>query len=77
MPLPDDITHVRHMLEAAEKIRLFSEGHTREDLETEELLALGLVRLLEIIGEAATRVTDATQKHNTWIMVIWYSAMKR
>ncbi len=67
MPRPDDPTHIRHMLEAARKIRIFSEGHTRDDLETDELRALGLVRLLEIIGEAATRVTEATKTHNEGI----------
>ena len=64
MPRPDDPTHVRHMIEAARKIEMFSEHRTKADLESEELFALGLVRLLEIIGEAATRVTDATQKSN-------------
>lgn len=67
MPRPDDPTHIRHMLEAARKIRMFAEGHTRDDLETDELRALGLVRLLEIIGEAATRVTDATKTNNVAI----------
>jgi len=73
MPRPDDPTHVRHMLEAARKIQTFSTGRTKQDLEAEELLALGLVRLLEIIGEAATRVTDNTRKDNAavpWAQVI-------
>jgi uncharacterized protein with HEPN domain len=73
MPRPDDPTHVRHMFEAARKIQMFSEHRKKADLETEELFALGLVRLLEIIGEAATRVTAATQKSNPtipWAQVI-------
>lgn len=73
MPRADDSTHIRHMIEAAKKIRMFSESRTKADLEIEELFALGLVRLLEIIGEAATRVTDATQKNNPaipWAQVI-------
>jgi uncharacterized protein with HEPN domain len=69
MPRPDDPTHVRHMLEAARKIQTFSNGRTKQDLEAEELLALGLVRLLEIIGEAAVRVTDNTRKDN--VAVPW------
>jgi uncharacterized protein with HEPN domain len=73
MPRPDDTTHIRHMLEAAEKLQRFSAGRTRADLETDELLALGLVRLLEIIGEAATRVTDDTRRNNAavpWAQMI-------
>jgi uncharacterized protein with HEPN domain len=61
------------MLEAAEKLQRFSAGRTRADLETDELLALGLVRLLEIIGEAATRVTDDTRRNNAavpWAQMI-------
>ncbi len=73
MSRPDDPTHVRHMIEAAKKIQMFSGSRTKADLETEELFALGLVRLLEIIGEAATRVTDLTQRNNPaipWAQVI-------
>lgn len=73
MPRPDDPTHVRHMIEAARKIQMFLEHRKKADLESEELFSLGLVRLLEIIGGAATRVTDATQKRNPtipWAQVI-------
>ncbi len=73
MPHPDDPTHIRHMLEAARKIQTFSTGRIKADLEADELLALGLVRLLEIIGEAATRVTDDMRRNNAavpWAQVI-------
>ncbi len=73
MPRPDDPTHVRHMLEAGRKVQAFTAGRGREDLEEDELLALALVRLLEIIGEAATRITEETRKANAavpWAQVI-------
>ena len=39
-------------------------GKTRQDLESDRLLNLALVRLLEIIGEAANRVPTAERsKH--------------
>ena len=41
-----------HAHEAVELTR----GRTRSDLDSDRLLALALVRLLEIIGEAAARV---------------------
>jgi uncharacterized protein with HEPN domain len=46
------------MLEAARKVQQYAGGRERSDLDTDELLALGVVRLLEITGEAAKRVPD-------------------
>jgi uncharacterized protein with HEPN domain len=45
-----------HMLNHAREAVSFSQGRTREDLTVSRLLNLALVRLLEIIGEAAGRV---------------------
>jgi len=45
------------MLEAARKIAAFTHGGRRRDLDDDELLALAVVRLLEILGEAANSVT--------------------
>ncbi len=44
------------MLDAARKAVAFTQGRGRADLDTDEMLALALVRLLEIIGEAAKYV---------------------
>ena len=49
------------MLDAAHKAREFVQGRHRSDLETDEMLALALVRLLEIFGEAAARVSAEVQ----------------
>jgi len=54
----DDSISVKHALEAARKAVDFSEGHGREDLDFDEKLALSIVRLLEIIGEAANSVSE-------------------
>ena len=56
-----DVTRLRHMLDAADKIQQFLDGHERTDLETDEMLALAIVRLLEIIGEAAARMSVDVQ----------------
>lgn len=45
------------MLEAAKEIIKFSQGKSRSDLEKDPILELALVRLTEIIGEAATRIS--------------------
>ncbi|MFH1150726.1 MAG: HepT-like ribonuclease domain-containing protein [Actinomycetota bacterium] len=53
----EDTVRVRHMLEAATSIRRHLKGRSRQDLESDELLRLGLERLLEMLGEAARHVS--------------------
>ena len=53
----DEVVRLRHMRDAACKAVAFCRGRTRGDLDDDELLALGLVRLLEIIGEAARSIS--------------------
>ena len=55
---PEDLVRLRHMLDAARKAVDFSRGRTRDDLDSDEMLSLALVRLLEIIGEAAKRISE-------------------
>jgi uncharacterized protein with HEPN domain len=47
------------MLDFAEKACTFSRNRKRRDLDTDELYALAMTRVLEVIGEAAARVTEA------------------
>ena len=54
----DDRARLGHMLDAARKAIAFCQGRSRADLETIEMLSLSLVRLLEIIGEAAREVSS-------------------
>jgi uncharacterized protein with HEPN domain len=44
------------MLDHAREAIDLSAGRTRSDLDTDRLLNLALVRLLEIVGEAANRI---------------------
>lgn len=55
----NDRARLQHMLDAAHKSQRFMEGKSRADLDHDEVLALAVTRLLEIIGEAATQVTVA------------------
>jgi len=48
-----DNVRVHHILDAAQEAVSFSEGRCRADLDTDRKVNLSLVRLLEIIGEAA------------------------
>jgi uncharacterized protein with HEPN domain len=58
---PADLSRVRHMLDAAVEAVEFHHGKTVNDLLRDRVLALALVRCLEIIGEAASKVSPATR----------------
>lgn len=45
-----------HMLDAAREVIGMADGKTRTDLDSDRKLNLAIVRLLEIVGEAANRV---------------------
>jgi uncharacterized protein with HEPN domain len=49
------------MLDAARRAVAITSGRTREELDTDELLDLAVVRILEILGEAANRVPKDDQ----------------
>ncbi len=53
-----DEIRLRHMLDAAQKAIAFTQGRERADLDTDEMLALAVVRLVEILGEAAKNVSQ-------------------
>lgn len=59
---PDDATRIRHMIEAAQSAQTFISGKTRQDLDNDKMLLFAVVRAIEIIGEAASRITEETKK---------------
>lgn len=54
----EDSVRLRHMIDAAESALRFIQGRNRTDLDRDEMLLFALVRAVEIIGEAASRVSD-------------------
>ena len=52
---------LRHMLDHALEAVAMTKGKTRADLDKDRQLNLALVRLLEIIGEAASRIPKEEQ----------------
>jgi len=65
----DDAVRLRHMLDAARKAVALLAGRTRAQLEGDEVAQLALARLLEIVGEAAGRVSPdyrASQPQLPW-----------
>jgi len=70
---PDDAVRIRHMIEAAEAAAGFIAGKTRADLDRDRMLLFALVRAIEIIGEAASRVTPQTRAaipEIPWVQIV-------
>src|SRR5271163_3441573 len=57
-----DIIRLRHMLDAAREALSFIAGRSSEDLSRDRMLVLALVKEIEIIGEAASRISDDSRK---------------
>ena len=53
----DDMIRLCHMLDHSREAVALLQGKTRDDLNDARLLQLGLVRLVEIVGEAGARVS--------------------
>ncbi|MCU0480630.1 MAG: DUF86 domain-containing protein [Anaerolineae bacterium] len=68
-----DKTRLQDMLKEAIQTQIFIEGKTKDDLTTNTLLVYGLVRAIEIIGEAANVVSKDLQHQLTdidWVGII-------
>ena len=65
----DDTIRLRHMLDYAVETVEMARGKQRQDLETDRLLYLALTRLVEIIGEAAARISPKGQER--WPNIPW------
>ena len=57
------------MLSHAEEAIQYAEGKTRETLDSDRVLGFALVRLIEIVGEAATRIP--ADRREAWIRIPW------
>ena len=69
----DDPVRLRHMLEYAREAVALIQNRSRSDLDTDRMLDLALVRLAEIIGEAASRVSVLRRKRHPeipWSQII-------
>jgi len=53
-----DVTRLQHMLDAAREAISFARGHNRDDLDRDRGLVLILVKEIEIIGEAASKISQ-------------------
>jgi uncharacterized protein with HEPN domain len=76
MPSIDDISRLRHILDAADEALVFINNKERSDLDADKMLVLALVRLLEIMGEAASGISDKTKSKYPEIAWRQMSAMR-
>ncbi len=65
----DPIVSLHQMLDHAREAADMARGRTRDDLDSDRLLNLALVRLLEIVGEAAGRIPS--EQRDLWPSVPW------
>lgn len=61
---PDQV-RVRHMLDAAQDALTFAAARSREELDSNRMFALALVQCIQIIGEAATQVSESYRSRHT------------
>jgi uncharacterized protein with HEPN domain len=59
--LPRDIMRLRHMRDAADRAIAFTRGYERSILDTDEMRALAVRRLVEIVGEAGRAVSSTSR----------------
>lgn len=65
----DPLVRLHHMLDHAQEAVQMVQERGREELDRDRLLNLALVRLLEIIGEAAARIPPDERKR--WPTIPW------
>lgn len=56
-----DLIRLKHMLDSAQAVLSFIKGEKRSSLNTNRLLVSGIIRELEILGEAAGKVSQKTR----------------
>ena len=70
---PDDRIRLQHIADALETAVAFTEGKTRTDLDTDNMLTFALVHAIQIVGEAAAKIgIEVREKHPQipWALII-------
>jgi len=57
----DDTITLRQMLDHVDEAVALARNRTRKDLESDRILFLALLKLVEIVGEAASRISSPMQ----------------
>jgi uncharacterized protein with HEPN domain len=64
---PDDRVRLRHIADALSAAIRFTEGRTREDLDNDEMLAFALLHAIQIVGEAASKISAELREQHPQI----------
>ena len=70
---PEDRVRLLHAVEAAETACSFVSGKVESDLDSDRMLLFALVRAIEIIGEAASKISAPTReaaKDIPWSLIV-------
>lgn len=59
-----DIVRLRHILDAINEIEAYVDGSTLYDFELNSMMKFATIKQLEIIGEAANRISNSLQEAN-------------
>lgn len=59
-----DRERLEHILEAIDNVLTFAQGKTKEELGTDRMHFYGIVKNIEIVGEAAYKLTKAFRKEH-------------
>lgn len=68
-----DLVRLRHMLDAAQDAISFVRNRSRSELDSDRMLTLALIKTIEIVGEAAARVSGESQVQYAeipWVNII-------
>lgn len=64
MPFEEDSVYIGHMLDMTRRAVEALKGKSRADFDADDILRLGLTHLVQVIGEAAHRVSEEfREKH--------------
>jgi len=58
---PEDRVRLLHMIEAAQTAQQFVAHRSRGDLDSDRMLLFALVRAVEILGEAASKISEVAR----------------
>lgn len=70
---PDDLIRLHHIADALRSAIRFTKGRHREDLDKDEMLAFALLHAIQIVGEAATKISQETQSQHPqvpWALIV-------
>jgi uncharacterized protein with HEPN domain len=57
----DDQVRLRHIADALNSAIRFTQGRSRQDLDTDEMLVFALIHAIQIVGEATGKVSPETR----------------